>query len=268
MAELNFNTSAGSTVQRELMIAYLNTGTFATPVWSAIGKRVADSSMDIDWGEETTKDILGATYTTMKKPTITQSFEPGNLDGGDPAIVKLWNLAVKDHDYASLANMDLLIVHFYAGAAANPFAERYTACSIRPSSLGGEGGGVMGMPFDVTYGGMRIVGTAAKSGATVTFTPSATPDLPMVQDIVIDDVTWDVDFEPSTTSYEASADAASGAITVEKIHSDDAVVIVANGDSVGDGGTITWNAGGNLVTVTVTSGGVSNTYEIYVTYTA
>ena len=41
---------------------------------------------------------------------------------------------------------------------------------VKPSSLGGEGGGFIGMPIDVTLGGTRTIGTAAISGSTVTFT--------------------------------------------------------------------------------------------------
>lgn len=175
MADLTFNTTSGNVVARELLIAYLNTGTSQNPTWSPIGKRVEDSSMELDWSEETKNDILGSTWTTMKKPTITQTFEPGELDGGDAAQVKIWNLAIKDQDYASLANQDCLIVHFYAGTATTPFAERYSGCSIRPSGLGGEGGGSVGMPVDITYGGTRTVGTAAKDSTTgvVTFTPAS-----------------------------------------------------------------------------------------------
>ena len=175
MADLTFNTTAGNTIARELLIAYLNTGTSSTPVWSPIGKRVEDSSMEMDWGEETKQDILGASYTNLKKPTITQTFEPGELDGGDAAQVKIWNLAVKDQDYASLANLDCLIVHFYAGTASTPFAERYEGCTIRPTGLGGEGGGYVGMPVDITYGGNRTVGTASKDGTTgaISFTPAS-----------------------------------------------------------------------------------------------
>ena len=44
MADLEFNTTAGQTIDRELLIAYLNTGTAEAPVWSAIGKRVEDTS--------------------------------------------------------------------------------------------------------------------------------------------------------------------------------------------------------------------------------
>ena len=67
----------------------------------------------------------------------------------------------------------MLIVHLYAGTADSAmFAERYTACSIEPSSLGGAGGGSLSMPISVTYGGQRTTGTAAVSSAgVVTFTP-------------------------------------------------------------------------------------------------
>lgn len=78
MADMTFNTTAGQTIAREMMIAYLNTGEAATPTWSAVGKRVEDSSAEMDWGEETKQDIFGETYTTLKKPTITQTLTPVN----------------------------------------------------------------------------------------------------------------------------------------------------------------------------------------------
>ena len=65
--------------------------------------------------------------------------------------------------------MDMLIVHTYAG-----FAERYESCMVEVTGLGGEGGGSVGMPINVTYGGKRTIGTATKgtSGA-IEFTPAA-----------------------------------------------------------------------------------------------
>lgn len=173
MADATFNTTSGQTIKRELLIAFLNTGTSSTPVWSAFGKRVTDSAIDFDWSDDTSTDILGNTYTEMKAPQITQSFDPYALDGGDVALVKIWNLAVKDHDYVALAAQDVLIVHCYAGTADTAMvAERYSACAIRPTSLGGEGGGHIDMPIDVTYGGTRTLGTAAISDGAVTFTPA------------------------------------------------------------------------------------------------
>lgn len=168
----NFNTPAGQTIARELMIAYLNTGTESDPVWSPFGKRTSDSSIDYDWGEDTSKDILGNTWTTMKKPTMTQSFDPWDLDGGDAAQQKIYQLAVIEQNAQALTSMDVMIAHFYSGSKEAAFAERYSSCMVKPSSLGGEGGGNLGMPVDVTYGGERTVGTVSRGAdGAVTFSP-------------------------------------------------------------------------------------------------
>ena len=169
MADMSFNTTAGAVVERKLLILYLNTGTATEPVWSPIGKRVEDSSAEYDWGEESKTDIFGNTYTTMKKPTITQSFDPCELDAGDVAQVRIWNQAIKDQDVTAMTNNDLLVVHAYAGTAdTGVFAERYSACMVKPSSLGGSSN--VGMPVDVTFGGKRTTGTAAVSEGGITFT--------------------------------------------------------------------------------------------------
>lgn len=169
MADYSINTTPGQVVSRELLIAYLNTGTKDTPVWSPVGKRVEDSSSAYDWATETKKDILGDTYGTMKKPIITQTFDPCELDAGDAAQQKIWQLAVVEQNAGALSALDMLIVHSYAG-----FAERYESCMIEVTGLGGEGGGSVGMPINVTYGGTRTIGTAEKAiGGGVKFTPAA-----------------------------------------------------------------------------------------------
>lgn len=168
MADMTFNTTAGEVVARKLLILYLNTGTYAEPVWSPIGKRVEDSSMEYDWGEESKTDILGSTYTTLKPPVITQTFEPCELDAGDTALVKIWNKAIKEQDIGAMANNDLLVVHTYAGTASAAFAERYPTSMVKPSGLGGSAS--VGMPIDVTFGGARETGTAAVSSGAVSFT--------------------------------------------------------------------------------------------------
>lgn len=176
MANYNFTTMPGQTVAREMLVAYLNTGSADEPVWSAIGKRVEDSSEELDWGEQTSQDILGHTNTTMKKPTITQTFDPCPLDAGDAAQVKIWNLAFVEQNAQALTSQDMLIVHLYASATGSntaAFAERYSSCMVKPTGLGGEGGGNLGMPLDVTYGGVRTIGTATVSGGTVEFVPGS-----------------------------------------------------------------------------------------------
>lgn len=174
MADMAFNTTSGQTIEREKLILYLNTGTTAIPVWSAIGKRVTDSSVEYDWSTETSTDIFGDVYTKVKKPTQTQTFDPCDLDAGDAAQLRIWNDAIKDKNITAMGAYDVLLVHLYAGTADSAmFAERYTSTTIVPTGLGGEGGGTIGMPIDVTFGGTRTVGTAAIAGGVVTFTASS-----------------------------------------------------------------------------------------------
>ena len=173
MPDLTFNTISGRTIAREQVVAYLNTGTSANPIWDPLGRRVQDSSTELDWESDTVRDILGSTYGTLKKPKITQSFEPGDLDGGDEAQLKIWNLAVYEQNPQALAALDMLIVHFYSGDSSAPFAERYASCMVEVTGLGGEGGGNIGMPITVTFGGTRTLGTATKDASTgaISFTP-------------------------------------------------------------------------------------------------
>ena len=108
----------------------------------------------------------------MKKPTMTQGFDPWDLDGGDAAQQKIYQLAVVEQNAQALTNMDVMIAHFYSGSKEAAFAERYASCMVKPSSLGGEGGGNLGMPVDVTYGGDRTVGTVSKGAdGAITFSP-------------------------------------------------------------------------------------------------
>mgnify|MGYP003328714573 CR=1 FL=1 len=171
MADLTFNTAAGQTIARGMLVLYLNTGEKETPIWSPVGKRVEDSSAEYDWQRESKKDILDNTFTTMKKPIVTQTFDPWDLANGDNAQLDIWNKAVKDQDAQALCAMDMMVVHAYAGTANTAvFAERYDGCSVEVTGLGGEGGGNVAMPVTVTFGGERTVGTASISGGTVTFT--------------------------------------------------------------------------------------------------
>lgn len=175
MAEmLDFNTREGVAVDRELLIAALNTGTKDSPVWSPVGRRVEDSSMELDWGVETIKDIFGETYSSGKKSTRTQTFDPWTLDSQDAAQKLIWNTGIKKDDVNALMAMDMLICHFYAGGDGQykeNFAERYESCAVLPTGLGGEGGGSVGMPIDVTYGGKRTLGKASRVNGEIIFTP-------------------------------------------------------------------------------------------------
>lgn len=167
-----FNTTEGETIARKLLLACLNVGTKASPIWSPMGKRVTDSSMEYDWNTNSERDILGNVNNTMDKPVVSQSFDPVNLDSAEAAYAHIWNLGVKEQNNTALANQDILIVHFYAGQKTAPFAERYPSSMIEPTSLGGES--TIDMPFNVTGGGERSVGTATKDDdGNIVFTPDS-----------------------------------------------------------------------------------------------
>lgn len=171
----SFNVPQGETIDRHAMIAYLNTGTYASPMWGAIGLRVTDSSVEFDWSSEDNKDILGNTFSVMKTPILTQSFDDWPFSGGDEAQELLAQLAIVEQNARALANMDLMIFHRYLtdkGTVAMSFAERYPSSKIEVTSLGGEGGGNLNISITATYGGAREVGTASlSSSGAVTFTP-------------------------------------------------------------------------------------------------
>lgn len=175
MEKTNFNTKENQTIGRELLILCLNTGAATAPAWSPVGKRVADSTMAYDWKKETSTDVLGNNHTQLSKPQITQTFDPWQLDAADKAQKLIWDTGIRDQDPDALANMDMMVVHKYVGTANTAmFAERYSACTIVPTSLGGAGGGKLAMPIEVTYGGERTTGTAAIAEGTFTFTPDGT----------------------------------------------------------------------------------------------
>ena len=87
----------------------------------------------------------------------------------------LLNLAVVEKNHAALVNQKCLIIHTYLqDSAGKSFAEQYDACAVLVTTDGGEGGGVLASDIEVTYGGNRTTGTAARgSDGTITFTPDS-----------------------------------------------------------------------------------------------
>lgn len=165
-----FNLDSGQKAERNLLIAYANTGTSETPVWEAMGLGVEDSSIEFDFGEETKTDILGKTSTNLSAPTRKQSFEPCEIREGSALQLKLYNI-IRNERWSELMNMDLLIVHYYVGTTGSFEAERFTGSTIVPQSLGGSK--TLDMPYDVIYGGDHALGTAAIASGVVTFTAAS-----------------------------------------------------------------------------------------------
>lgn len=82
--------------------------------------------------------------------------------------------------------------------------------------------------------------------------------------LTIDSATLAPTFDADYTDYVATTSAASGAVTVTA-ESDAVATILANGNAIDSGTTVTWNTGANSVVVTVAkSGSVTNTYTVTV----
>lgn len=174
-----FSTPAGQAVDRKMYLCCGNSGTYAAPKWGRLGKRVEDSSAEMDWGEESKQDILGDTHAIMKTPVISQTFDPCELDSSDEYQQHVWNLAVVEQNAPALCNQDLLRIHLYAvDEEGNCFAERFPSSMVKPSSLGGAGGGFLSMPIDIIFGGTRETGTASVAAdGTITFTPKGAVEI-------------------------------------------------------------------------------------------
>lgn len=175
MAEPKYTISSGTgkSAKREMLITALNTGTSSSPAWSAIGKKVEESSISLDWGEETKEDILGHVYTNAKKPTKEQEFSGNNFIGGDDFMNYVADLVIVREDYVAITQQECMIIHTYlTDSAGKAFAERYSECALLMSTIGGEGGGVIVSDVTVKFGGTRTTGTATYSAdGGITFTP-------------------------------------------------------------------------------------------------
>ena len=66
MPDISFNTEAGKTIGRELLVCYLNTGTQAAPVWSPLGRRVDDSATELDWESETRRTTAESSWRALR----------------------------------------------------------------------------------------------------------------------------------------------------------------------------------------------------------
>ena len=169
-----FNTPEGQKIDRSKLVACMNTASKDAPVWSIVGIGVSSSQTDMDWKRESETDITGRVTNRMSKPTVTQSFDPWPLAAGDPALRFVWEKGIMDEDAQALCNVDMLIVHMYAGTAGSAvLGVRYESCSVEVNSFGGDGGANIAMPITVTYGGTRTKGSVSGSKGKFVFTPDA-----------------------------------------------------------------------------------------------
>lgn len=81
----------------------------------------------------------------------------------------------------------------------------------------------------------------------------------------LDGVSLTPSFRAKTTSYTAATSAASATVTATPSDADADVTILVDGTEVASGGTASFNAGTNILTVVVANGGAAMAYTVLVT---
>lgn len=167
--------TSGQIATREMLLLAAKTseaGTPPVPVWALVGTRVESSDMEYDYSAETAQDILGNTYTDIKKPIITQTFDSIPYIGGEEFLQLVYE-NTRNQDISAMTQYDLLVIHTHNGVSGTPDtydAERWTGSTVLLTSAGGDGGGYLNGTLEVTLGGTRATGQATISGGTISFT--------------------------------------------------------------------------------------------------
>lgn len=113
---------------------------------------------------------------------------------------------------------------------------------------------LMGMTLFAEYlDGIAVIGFGGATAGT------------NLKSLTIGNLELTPDFDPDVTTYTAATTAATNKITAEAEYTD-AVIEIKNGSTVvANGGTATWSAGSNTVTVKVSNDSADKTYTVTVT---
>lgn len=99
--------------------------------------------------------------------------------------------------------------------------------------------------------------------AAMTFAPDTANPAPTLSALNIGGLALSPAFDPDTTTYTATATAATNKINATAADAGDTVAITVNGTAIANGGTATWITGSNTVAVTVTDGSDASAVKVY-----
>ena len=156
-------------IKRSLFATFLNTtpGT-ETATWARMGKGI--TSQNISYNPNvTTEQYIDEDNATSS----VDSYAP-SLDGtqtcykGEPVFEYVDGLR-QERAVGSALETEVLFVYMYAGEAGSFKAEK-NKCVIQLGEYGGDGGGNVTMTYTIGLNGDPVVGTAAVTAGSVTFT--------------------------------------------------------------------------------------------------
>jgi hypothetical protein len=155
-------------IKRSLFATFLNTGDGATETWSRMGKGI--TSQNISYNPNVTTEQY---IDEDNAYSSVDSYAP-SLDGtqtcykGDPVFEYIDNLR-QERAVGSKLETEVLFVYMYAGESGSFKAEK-NKCVIQLGEYGGDGGGNITMTYTIGLNGDPVVGTAAVTDGSVTFT--------------------------------------------------------------------------------------------------
>lgn len=156
-------------IKRSLFATFLNTtpGT-ETATWARMGKGI--TSQNISYNPNVTTEQY---IDEDNAYSSVDSYAP-SLDGsqtcykGDPVFEYIDGLR-QERAVGSKLETEVLFVYMYAGESGSFKAEK-NACVIQLGEFGGDGGGNVTMSYTIGLNGDPVVGTAAVTAGSVTFT--------------------------------------------------------------------------------------------------
>ena len=156
-------------IKRSLFATFINTTPGdGTPTWARMGKGI--TSQNISYNPNVTTEQY---IDEDNAYSSVDSYAP-SLDGtqtcykGDPVFEYIDGLR-QNRAVGTALETEVLFVYMYAGESGSFKAEK-NKCVVQLGEYGGDGGGNVTMTYTIGLNGDPVIGTAAVTNGSVTFT--------------------------------------------------------------------------------------------------
>lgn len=164
-------------------------------------------------------------------------------------LIDFWESLLSTYDSAAAEGKSIWC------AIVHPKLSKATYFTGDPSPIGLNEASVGGMAETTLY--------ITPTGAPVMAVKPGSDDTSLSQ-LAISGVSFNKYFNPSDRTYTGTTSSTTSTVTAVASDSSASVAIDSN-DATVSGNSVTWASGSNTITITVTKGGASTVYTIYVT---
>lgn len=163
--------------ERKLLITVAEWNLSETsPSREILGKRVENSSIELNPDVQTSTDILGTNYTDVNKTQPQQSLDPSFVIGGSALSEYLVSAVLKNDIQAYTNAFNIYVITAFisdgTGSSTKYKTVKHAGCSIIPTSIGGDA--YVAMPIDVHFSNKITEGYVDKLTDDFTFTADVT----------------------------------------------------------------------------------------------